>query len=121
MKEIKTEIDDIDELIAEPRALKIRVARLEQQQLPEDRDRDTFKIGDRVRVKNRVRKPTNWPIDRHFADQLAYRQTLERAARTTCHSYKDYNRAHILHDRQRLTLLATPKEHHKDYTRPYSR
>jgi hypothetical protein len=78
MKEIKTEIDDIDKLIAELRALKIRVARLEQQQLPEDRDRDTFKIGDRVRVKNRVCKPTNWPIDRHWSKPLERLATVTR-------------------------------------------
>ena len=55
----------IEELIAEVRALRIRVHRLETQGTSEEEtqghnEEAPFEIGDRVRITNRVRKPATW-------------------------------------------------------------
>ena len=60
---------DVDELIAELNALRIRVARLEADRDRENATRETtvatetaafgdLRVGDRVQIKNRVRKQT---------------------------------------------------------------
>lgn len=74
MKEI-----DTDDLIAELRDLRIRVARLETQQTRQTGQehervpatvRDKIQVGDQIRIKNKIRKPSSWPTDKQWTASL---------------------------------------------------
>jgi hypothetical protein len=66
---------DIDRLTKEIKDLRIRVAQLESQR-PSD-DTSILQVGDRVRIKNKIRKPKHWPTEK------AWTETLERKAIVT--------------------------------------
>jgi hypothetical protein len=55
---------DIKDLVAELRDLKICVAQLERQRQPDSPKEDRLQIGDRVQIKNKIRKPSTWPRER---------------------------------------------------------
>ena len=78
MKEI-----DTDDLIAELKDLRIRVARLETQQTEQqtrqtrqehERAHPTVKnkiqVGDQIKIKNKIKKPSNWPTDKQWTEPL---------------------------------------------------
>ena len=84
---MKTE--DIDQLTTELRDLKIRVAQLEAAAI----DRESgcsastaaapvFQRGDRVKIKNKLKKPATWPSD------ITWNQDAAQVA-TVTHNYRE--------------------------------
>ena len=76
------ETSNIDDLLSELRKLQIQVAQLEadrqKEPLSPDRDRKgQIQVGDQVKIKNKIRRPTNWRGDK------AWTETLERQATVT--------------------------------------
>jgi hypothetical protein len=74
---------NIDDLLTELRNLQIRVAQLEadQQREPPSTDRESkgqIQIGDRVKIKNKIRKPTNWPSDKAWTEKLERQATVTK-------------------------------------------
>ena len=87
-----TEID-VDELVHELRELKLRVARLEQH-------RQTFKeaptvkrnilaVGDRIKIKNKVKKPQNWPTDKEWTESNERSATITKITDKQVHYITD--------------------------------
>ena len=81
-------VTDIDSLVAELSNLRVRVAQLEQAAATDPRSqRDTedteepFQSGDRVRIKNKVRRPATWNTSIPWDQQAAQRATVT-------HNYK---------------------------------
>lgn len=91
---------DIDDLIAELSALRIRVARLEA-----DRDKENavrvapvaaaavalgdLEVGDRVRIKNKVRKPATWPSATPWSEERERIATVTRVTTEQVHFVTD--------------------------------
>lgn len=103
---------NVDDLMAELRELKIRVARLEgvseeSVMKPAVRDGDAeagdrlrtvriinpatrvFKVGDRVQIKNKVRKPSNWPREVQWSEELERTATVTRVTPRQVHFITD--------------------------------
>ena len=91
---------DVQELIAELSALRIRVARLEA-----DRDRENaaraapvaaeavvfgdLRVGDQVRIRNRVRKPATWPRNTTWSEERERTATVTRVTPEQVHFITD--------------------------------
>ena len=64
---------DVNTLIKELQALKLRVARLERENKESAEQRTTtnneLAVGDRVIIKNRTHKPKNWPPEKDWSDK----------------------------------------------------
>jgi outer membrane murein-binding lipoprotein Lpp len=92
---MKTE--DIDQLTTELRDLKIRVAQLEAAITDRETDERSastaaaavFQRGDRVKVKNKLKKPATWPVTAKWDQEAAQLATVT-------HNYK--NQVHFITD-----------------------
>jgi hypothetical protein len=72
---------DIDRLLTELTALKIRVDRLETEQRGDQASLNgerKIQVGDRVKIRNKVRKPTTWPKDKAWTEPLERQATVTR-------------------------------------------
>ena len=72
---------NIDDLLTELKALKIRVARLETDQRREQASHDSerkIQVGDKVKIKNKIRKPANWPKDKTWTEPLERQATVTK-------------------------------------------
>jgi cell envelope opacity-associated protein A len=83
------ESEGIDKLTTELRDLKIRVAQLEA--AATDRESEcsastaaapVFQRGDRVKIKNKLKKPATWPVNTKWDQEAAQLATVT-------HNYKD--------------------------------
>jgi hypothetical protein len=72
---------NIEDLLTELKALKIRVARLEtderRDQVSPDSERK-IQVGDQVKIKNKIKKPTTWPKDKAWTERLERQATVTR-------------------------------------------
>jgi hypothetical protein len=91
---------DVDELIAELSALRIRVARLEADRDRENAARETtiatetaafgdLRVGDRVQIKNRVRKPATWSSTKPWSEERERIATVTRITPEQIHFVTD--------------------------------
>jgi hypothetical protein len=89
-----TEID-VEDLITELKELKLRVARLERDNKANtDTTKvqdSTISVGDRVRIKNKIRKPQHWPADKGWTDSKERTATVTKTTPTQIH-FTTYNR-----------------------------
>jgi dsDNA-specific endonuclease/ATPase MutS2 len=87
-----TEID-VDELVHELKELKLRVARLEQhRQTTKDAqtgNKNTLAVGDRIRIKNKVKKPQNWPADKEWTESKERSATITKVTDKQVHFITD--------------------------------
>jgi hypothetical protein len=83
---------DIEDLLTQIRDLTLRVARLEQETTntdhPTNDNRIELLVGDRVRIKNRIRRPANWPTSKPWTEAnersaVVTRVTTDRVYITT--------------------------------------
>ncbi|KAI2494384.1 hypothetical protein MHU86_1550 [Fragilaria crotonensis] len=89
--------DDIDQLTTELRDLRIRVAQLEAAAIghePDERSASAaaatvFQRGDRVKIKNKLKKPATWPVTAKWDQEAAQLATVT-------HNYK--NQVHFRTD-----------------------
>lgn len=87
-----TEID-VDELIHELRELKLRVARLEREHKTDTEspapNKSVLAVGDRVKIKNRVRKPQNWPTEKDWTESKERTATVTKVTPKQIHYITD--------------------------------
>jgi hypothetical protein len=80
-----TEID-VEDLILELKELKLRVARLEHNNRANtdttSAPDSTLSVGDRVRIKNKTRKPQHWPTDKQWTDSKERTATVTKTTPT---------------------------------------
>jgi hypothetical protein len=96
---------DIEELTKEIKKLRVRVARLESERAP-PKERalpptvkvDSLKAGDRVRITNKIRRPTSWPEDIPWTEEKERVGTVTRLTK---------NQVHFCTDNGRVTWRAT--------------
>ena len=96
---------DIEELTKEIRKLRVRVARLESERAPPNKETplptvkvDTLKAGDRVRITNKIRRPTSWPAAIPWTEDKERVGTVTRLTK---------NQVHFRTDNGRVTWRAT--------------
>jgi hypothetical protein len=95
---------EIEELTKEIRQLRIRVARLESERTPAKKATattvkvDTLKIGDRIRITNKIRRPITWPEDTPWTEDNERVGTVTRLTK---------DQVHLRTDNGRITWRAT--------------
>jgi len=84
---------DVDELIEEIKELRIRVTRLEaERSRPESRPATSeleLAAGDRIRITNRIRKPSNWPEGAPWTEENERKATVTRVTDKQVHFRTD--------------------------------
>jgi hypothetical protein len=87
-----TEID-VNKLIEELRALKLRVARLERENKESTEQRTTtnkaLAVGDRIFIRNRIHKPKNWPPEKDWSDKKERTATVTKITTNQVHFTTD--------------------------------
>jgi hypothetical protein len=87
-----TEID-VEDLISELKELKLRVARLERNSNANTNTTgapdSTLSVGDRVRIKNKTRKPQHWPANKEWTDSKERTATVTKTTPTQIHFTTD--------------------------------
>jgi hypothetical protein len=80
-----TEID-VEDLIRELKELKLRVARLESDSNANTKTTSapdsTLSVGDRVRIKNKTKKPQHWPANKEWTDSKERTATVTKTTPT---------------------------------------
>jgi hypothetical protein len=80
-----TEID-VEDLIRELKELKLRVARLESDSNANTKTTSapdsTLSVGDRVRIKNKTKKPQHWPANKEWTDPKERTATVTKTTPT---------------------------------------
>ena len=97
--------DEIAALTRELSRLQVRVAQLEAAAAtPHDPGPLGFKKGDRVRIKNKVKRPANWDVEQVWDPEAAQSATVTHTYREQVHFLTD-NGVATWRARNNLTLL----------------
>jgi hypothetical protein len=89
--------DEIEQLTAQLRAINIRLARLESAAAVRDPERsaghlaaaNTLKKGDRVKIRNKLKRPSTWDVRIKWDQQLAQKATVTHFHKEQVHFITD--------------------------------